>query len=419
MALKHTSKAMNLLRAADPDTLSIETILTCCILFLAVEIWTEKKTHSTLHIMAAHNILNGKRAALKQRNEVTTLYKLMVDELIIQACTFGDDFPPPDSQLSYYYKLDHGLARVHSIQNWKDALDVMIQILRCVLRVTSKPVSCPTRNKVSSALDQLGDVLEELHKAGAAPSDGCTAEEEYRHLRIHDRVAHIMLHASGQNDESSYDDLLEDFHFVLTCCKVMMRAQAAESSNLISPTLGLLPPLFLVATKCRDSIIRHEALEILHDTSVSERHWTSCMATTLARFVVEQEEEATQTTKRIRLLHAHYSGAEQKVEIQYAVFIDSQLQGAHKAILPYQSHSSVEIDGVTATMSRKVLRACGYTGLILFTPPIDCHCVKKSLSRPTAKNEELVLKTPEFVIIDQSTTTSTHKRYVLRNPREK
>ncbi|KAI1609218.1 hypothetical protein EDD37DRAFT_143019 [Exophiala viscosa] len=381
VALKHISKAMNLLRAADPDTLSIETILTCCVLFLAVEIWTEKKTHSTLHILAAHNILNGKRAASEQCNAVTTVYKPMVDELIVQACTFGDDFPPPDSQLSYYYGLDHGLAKVHAIRNWEDALDVMIQLLRCILRVTSKPVSCPTRNKVSSALVQFGDVLEKLQTAGTPPSDGCTAKEEYRHLRIHHRVAHIMLHALGQGDESSYDDLLEDFGFVLTCCKAMMTGQAAQSHNLISPTLGLLPPLFLVATKCRDSLIRHEALRILHDTSVTERQWTSCMATALARFVVEQEEEATLVSKRIRLLHAHFSGAEQKMELQYAVFIDGHLQGAHKAILPYESHPSVEIDGVTATMSRKVLRACGYTGLMLFTPPIDCHCVESLLQR--------------------------------------
>ncbi|KIV81615.1 hypothetical protein PV11_03786 [Exophiala sideris] len=358
---------MNLLRAAAPDTLPIETILTCCVLFLAVEIWTEKKTHAALHILAAHNILNGKRAALPHSSEVATVYKPMVDELVVQACTFGDDFPPPNSRLSSYYKLDYGLEKVDSVWNWKDALDVLNQLLKCVLRVTSRPVSCPLRSKVKSALGRFSDVLEELHTSEAPPSEGSMAGEEYCHLRFHHRVAYIMLHTLGQEDESSYDDFLEDFGFVLQCCETMMKQRvsnaASRSPSLVSPTLGLLPPLFFVATKCRDTVTRHKALDLLHDTSVSERQWTSCMATALAKFVVDQEadglsalakgDSTTKATKRIRLLHAHFTGAEHKVDLEYAVFLDGQLQGICTAILPYKSHPSVEIDGVTATMSRK------------------------------------------------------------------
>lgn len=432
VALQHVSKAMHLLGAANPDTVPVEVVLACCIFFLAVEIWTEKKSYSDVHILAAHKILNGELkpmagAALPSSHEIITVYKPMVDELVIQACTFGDDFPPPKSHLSYYYQLGHRLDSVYSILNWKDALDVLVQLLRCVLRVTSKPFSYPLRKTVSTALDEFGNVLERLRAAMTPASQGCTAEEEHSHLRLHHRVARIMLHTLGQKDESNYDAFVDEFDFVLRSCKTMVKKRVStpqdRAPNITSPVLGLLPPLFFVATKCRDSIIRHKALDLLHDSAVSERHWTSCMATALAKFVVEQEEESlsgivksessTAASKHVRLLHANFSSAERIVELQYSVFIDDEFQGIHEAVLPYQSHPSVQIVSVTATMSRKVLRACGYTGLILFTPPIECHCEEKSQSSFGPTDEESLANKPDIATLVQHTGLSSHGEVVL------
>ena len=63
-----------------------------------------------------------------------------------------------------------------------------------------------------------------------------------------------------------------------------------DNQRVFKSTLGILSPLFLVATKCRNPSIRDRAIKALHSSARRERTWNSCIATILAQFVVHVEE---------------------------------------------------------------------------------------------------------------------------------
>ncbi|KIW54863.1 hypothetical protein PV05_07195 [Exophiala xenobiotica] len=389
-AMKHVSKAMHLLRTANPDDVSTEVALTCCILFLAVEIWTTKKSYSRVHILAAHRILqdHSQKICAASRDD----FSKMVDELVIQAATFADEFPPPSSGIPPDYQLDHGSERSGSIFDWRSALDAMNWLIRSVLRTTSDPTSYDLmKTKLSKALRSFSKKIDVLQVSARPSCEGVDKMDEYWNLRMHHRVTYTMLNTLAQEDETVYDAFTSDFHFILAQCESIIERRASLQAdnipNIRGPTLGLLPPLFFVATKCRDSAIRHRALKVMHGTLVNEREWTSCMATAMARFIIDQEEQllncifpgdlAEQVKARVRLLDADFTSSTDQMTLDYAICVEGQPDSLHQACLPYKPLPSMQIDGVNTAISRKELRACGYSGIILWTPRIECHCVSE------------------------------------------
>jgi hypothetical protein len=58
-----------------------------------------------------------------------------------------------------------------------------------------------------------------------------------------------------------------------------------------SADLGIVPPLFVVATKCRDSVIRRQAIDLLKTSSRREGMWDSELAARIGMWVATIEEE--------------------------------------------------------------------------------------------------------------------------------
>lgn len=58
-----------------------------------------------------------------------------------------------------------------------------------------------------------------------------------------------------------------------------------------SADLGIVPPLFVVATKCRDQATRHQAIQLLRTSSRREGMWDSELSARIGMWVAEIEEE--------------------------------------------------------------------------------------------------------------------------------
>ncbi|KIW27629.1 uncharacterized protein PV07_07354 [Cladophialophora immunda] len=397
---KHSAAAMHKMKSAALGAVSPEVAVACCLVSAELDRWLEKETSPVLQILSAYRLLQERRrsntaGSNTTQDECQQLFEPMVDELIVDTCSCADNFPTLTSGLMSNYQLASGLDRAKSITTYMDALHGVASLLKAVFRSTCPYIVATTAemDDISFALDTVGHKLQHFHGDGELPV-------EYQLLQVHHRVARIMFYTLGRNNEFMYDAFHYDFCFIVEQLEQIITAseRAGEPTttgqSVITPTLGLIPPLFLVATKCRDTPIRQQASQLLHGMLRSERGWTSCMAATISQFVIQEELRPgttplnpdglcerplpRQPRRRIKLDEVEFSSREDKIYLAYTAYskVDDSPGSKRIASIPYCSHPSVEKNNTTCQMSRKVLRHCGYTGVILFSPQIECHCVR-------------------------------------------
>ncbi|KIW89715.1 uncharacterized protein Z519_09871 [Cladophialophora bantiana CBS 173.52] len=401
-AAKHSASAMHQLRSAAPGSLSPEMSIACSLVLAELDKWMEKETSPVLQIMSAHRFLKHKSMATVPVLNTTKdgfhqLFEPMVDELLVDACSSLDNFPTLASGLMSNYQLANGLDRINSITTYMDALHGIASLLKAVFRSTCPYIvaTAVEMDNISFTMDTVGHKLQHLDCRSDLPV-------EHRLLQVHHRVARIVFYTLGRNDEWIYDLFHRDFCFIVKQTVLLMTSLRSTPPMIMgqttfTPTLGLIPPLFLVATKCRDSHIRGQALQMLHSVLRNERGWTSCMAATISRFVIQKELQSCVTPQtvetlrgksiilqrpeqRIKLDEVEFSNHDNKIYLAYTVCSKAPNGSVGRkciASIPYLSHPSVEKNSTTTCqLSRKVLRHCGYTGIILFSPQIDCHCIQ-------------------------------------------
>ncbi|KAJ9609403.1 hypothetical protein H2200_005730 [Cladophialophora chaetospira] len=311
LAISQMQKSMHIIRTADPTSVPVEVFLTCCMLFLAQQFWIEKTSSAPTHVLAANRIVQESlsRGGSQLPKEFADIFIPSLNELINQLCTFSDGFPPPGSGLPVDHHLDFDVKQIGAVSDKTTAIDAIDRLLKCVIRATSGPrIPQTLKRKIPLAFEALDHKLQELHAADILPRDGY----DWTHLHLHLLVARVMFYTLDSSNEAGLDDFLADFSLIVADCKKLVEMDIHNPPlKSLNTHLGVLPPLFFAATRCRQWGVRHEALQLLHDARVSERGWTSCIAFTIAKFVVDQEEdilnvlaedyEADQVIRRIRL----------------------------------------------------------------------------------------------------------------------
>ncbi|KAL7925389.1 hypothetical protein ACQKWADRAFT_283878 [Trichoderma austrokoningii] len=77
------------------------------------------------------------------------------------------------------------------------------------------------------------------------------------------------------------------------CCPDPQRCRQHHTHNIkpsFSADLGIVTPLFVVATKCRDPIVRRESIRLLRSSSRREGMWDSELAANIGQWIMELEE---------------------------------------------------------------------------------------------------------------------------------
>lgn len=191
------------------------------------------------------------------------------------------------------------------------------------------------------------------------------------------------------SDEMSIDAFLEDFEQILDESEELLAFELQPGSErspvLVRSSLGWIPPLFMVATKCRASRLRRRALELLHGSRRRERLWNSCIASMLAETIIGIEDNPVGSS----VSESALPSSEQRVCLSHVEFNREKGQ-----IMVEDTHMPWDIPGIretlvkvwlptiddnyeTVLLSHKFLRAYGYTGTILVSPRITCQCREK------------------------------------------
>jgi hypothetical protein len=101
-------------------------------------------------------------------------------------------------------------------------------------------------------------------------------------LSTYHRVGLIALASSVSQEETVYDSLRKDFSYIVSSCRSVLSALTAPSDNTLclgpprprfSFDVGILPPLYIVGSKCREPALRRQAIELLKICPVQEGLW--------------------------------------------------------------------------------------------------------------------------------------------------
>ncbi|KAK5021430.1 hypothetical protein LTS07_011040 [Exophiala sideris] len=126
-------------------------------------------------------------------------------------------------------------------------------------------------------------------------------------LHVYHTMFSIMFRASSSKSEAIYDQFLKEFMCIVctyTDFAVLWTGNFPPKFSSGDPGsldyhMGLIPPLFFTATKCRHPATRMAALNQLGSLRVEENNWTSCTAYMIARKIIQIENKMAIISDRV------------------------------------------------------------------------------------------------------------------------
>lgn len=378
--LQHYNDAIRQLTIA-PQGVPPGVFVVCGLLFAALELWPHRDMAPVLHVVSAYRLLLRDPSGALPYGIREPMFPFLVFNGR-NALAFSDDIDP---DLAKYMRtfawLQHPPPTVPAIfQDLDSARECTEALLKYILALSDKDISFTSNAK---PLIELYSAQLRRALRSTLDHDALATRCHYRALMIHQRVLQIMLDTRTAVMEIEFDIYAADFAWImqeLEDVAVEVRAMFNAQNKVFHPTLGALSPLFFIATRCRQRQIRQRAIRMMHSLLRRERTWNSCIAAMLARLTFQIEEKSSTgshiipETARIRLENVKFNIADSTIEVTYrcAPYLgDISLQHAS---LAWHAAGTIDDNYECVSMSRKVLRASGYTGVLLVTPRISCQC---------------------------------------------
>lgn len=100
-------------------------------------------------------------------------------------------------------------------------------------------------------------------------------------------TARIIFASTLSTDEVTFDALLGEFEYIVNKAEVLL----SSTETRYSVDIGVVPPLYYAALKCRDPMIRRRAVTILQAAPRREAGWDSLGASCVLEEVIRVEEQ--------------------------------------------------------------------------------------------------------------------------------
>jgi hypothetical protein len=182
---------------------------------------------------------------------------------------------------------------------WDFLMDRALQFLRRTLfNRAYSPSSCESPSSISN---QYSCYLEELTRFGKAlqpifnkaiEPDGTVSNPAALLIAVYQRCTLISLAAVRSTSEMVYDIYLPHFEFITQTCARLIQSQSQRGGGTrFTFDVGVVPPLHVTATKCRDPYIRRRAIELLFACRSQEGMWDSVLSARIGKWVTSCEED--------------------------------------------------------------------------------------------------------------------------------
>lgn len=317
--------------------------LVACALFVCYENFTGNAHIAHMHLQNGLRIIARERRKPRPSSlpkDVTQVFK----RLDVQALTFRD-VKVPVAELypeELYEELPKSFAVAStSITFIEDSMDVVLHLCKFLFRMAAHSETCPIP---LSDLNSANKVLEQwnldVETFLAAPNNTKSREElqsPVALLRIYQIIMSAILLTGVHGQETLHDKHLQKYKQVLCLIESLVIGGQMPSSrvNFFCFDVGVIFPLFWVATKCRDSPTRWRAVEVLASLNHQEGTWKSTVAAKVAEFVIGIEEEGlpmgvsqdrVPESSRVHLVNT--TGDGERGEINLQCLMKSQLDGS-------------------------------------------------------------------------------------------
>lgn len=182
---------------------------------------------------------------------------------------------------------------------WYIMSDLMNQVLKFIYNSTNKKYAQTLTAEDFSLQSQillcLDRWLQALAKYESATSKTRSQDFLLRSLRIFHRCSWILLCCCFDPLEMEWDNHLVDFQQLVSLADVLVNDSLTSSTTAstelnFTHDMEFVPPLHLVATRCRDPIVRRKAVSLLQKCKRREGLWDSDRSVAVARRIIALEE---------------------------------------------------------------------------------------------------------------------------------
>lgn len=324
-ALQQYNKAISCLnRRLSEGSQSEEITLMCCVLFICLEFLRGNidtaisHLHGGLGIMAAWRARN-RRLLNNEGLHITSEPHSIPDDLVqmfsrltIQSMLCGRDPMADFLRYSEADLLPFTPAVFPSLLAARISLDSLMKISLQFLRESHERSHFQIQPEAKYRLDNITNALDQWSLAFdlfLANSSGTRTRQEIRaatNLRILNIVAKVWLSSSVSAEESHFDEQTEAFSAIINLAATMNLYNSTGAEMLEDPPvastpadrphsftfeMGIIPPLYFVAIKCRVPSIRRTAISLL-DTTMPRREgiWIASLYVAVAKRIIQIEE---------------------------------------------------------------------------------------------------------------------------------
>lgn len=129
---------------------------------------------------------------------------------------------------------------------------------------------------------------------GAIQSDGSVSNAAALVISLHQKSVSILLASVPRDSEMVFDSFLPDFHYIVRTSALLIASRKETHlprNPRFSLEIGIIPPLHLVATKCRDPVTRREAVDLMWTNPRQEGWWDSLIFARAGLWIINSEEE--------------------------------------------------------------------------------------------------------------------------------
>ncbi|KAL9115342.1 MAG: hypothetical protein Q9227_000663 [Pyrenula ochraceoflavens] len=230
------------------------------------------------------------------------------------------------------------------------------------------------RLEINEYLDAWVTAFISYHQS--LPSDPARNDEAILML-AQNKMLRMILATQAAPSEQHFDNFIADFRSLVASIKKVINSDVVRQNA----SLGLIPPLFWTATKCRDPFLRREALWILRCSHHTESLWDTCTVANIVERIISIEEngldkvtscEDIPHANRVRLIKADHVFEDNDVVLQLQRYpYDIEPKNISLERIPWPRVCN-EKSGTIPINTSLSLRYAGVQGLIF---PYDGLCI--------------------------------------------